>query len=88
MQIHIQLPCKYMTNLICGCVIAYYTQVSNCSGLILDDQPVKVGVALKLFLQGLGLVPSLSFPCIQPSLPPPSFTIHGKAAQLHQCEAY
>lgn len=68
-------------------------QISNSSGLILDEQPAKVGVALKLFLQGLGLVPSLSFPGILPPPPPQpshlhSFTVHGKAAQLHPCQAY
>lgn len=73
-------------------MLQFHTQISNSSGLILDEQPAKVGVALKLFLQGLGLVPSLSFLSVLPPPPQPShlhnFTVHGKAAQLHPCQAY
>ena len=42
------------------------TQVSKTSGLLLVDQPGRIYTALKLFLQGLGLVPALSI-CVKGS---------------------
>ncbi len=34
--------------------------MANTSGLILADEPAKISSALRLFVQGLGLAPSLS----------------------------
>ena len=69
----------------------HISQIPNSSGYVLTEQPLKVGVALKLFLQGLGLAASLSFPFILPPAhsTPSDVSVQGKAAQLHhQCVAY
>ncbi|XP_064641175.1 protein NDRG3-like isoform X18 [Lineus longissimus] len=34
--------------------------ISDCSGMVLEEQPAKVAEAFRLFLQGMGHVPSLS----------------------------
>ena len=60
------------------------SQIPNTSGLLLDDQPAKVAVALRLFLQGMGLIPSLSS---HTSLHQPHhLTLQGVPSELHPKE--
>lgn len=60
------------------------SQIPNTSGLLLDDQPAKVAVALRLFLQGMGLIPSLNS---HTSLHQPHhLTLQGVPSELHPKE--
>ncbi len=61
-------------------------QISNTSGLLLEEQPARLAIALQLFLQGLGLVPALSTHHTCPSLHT-SMVLEGISAPLYPIAA-
>ncbi|XP_064398287.1 protein NDRG1-like [Halichondria panicea] len=65
---------------------ATYLEISNTSGLLLEEQPARLAIALQLFLQGLGLVPALSTHHTCPSLHT-SMVLEGISAPLYPIAA-
>ncbi|CAF1359026.1 unnamed protein product [Adineta steineri] len=50
------------TNNQCDPAMTSYVEFSDCSGAVLDEQPAKLAESIRLFLQGLGYISSLSIP--------------------------